>query len=438
MVQKRQIYTERNPRQSFFSALPACHYFILCFALLFFIGFPSFSQSKKELEKRRSSLEKEIEQTGKQIEETKKIKTGSLNQLSTLNKQIQRREELIEVINSEINSLDSRIDESNSNISSLQQKMNMLRKEYAGTIRYAYRNRSTYGMMMFLFSSADFNQAYKRMLFLRQYAEFRKKQRDEIIQTQTTLANKVTELEDKKTSKEKLLTAKERERKTLTADKQLQEKIVSNMAKREKKLRSDLKDKQKAAEKLSRAIEALIKKEMEEARKKAAIASRKKGIKPDTKKVTDTSVFTSTPELQKLSSGFANNKGKLPWPVEQGIITGYYGRHQHPLWKDVYTNNNGIDISTSKNASARSIFDGKVSSIVTIPGAGRAVIIRHGEFLTVYSNLDEVFVKTGDVIATRQRLGSVITDGEEEKTELHLEIWRGSTRLDPADWIAAR
>jgi septal ring factor EnvC (AmiA/AmiB activator) len=410
---------------------------ILLFALLL-LAIAAFSQSKKELEKKRSSLQKEIDETGKELEKTNKIKTGSLNQLSTLNKQIQKRAELIGVINTEITTLDGHIDESNSNITSLQQKMNSLKKEYANTIRYAYRNRSTSDMMMFLFSSADFYQAYKRMLFLQQYAEFRKKQRDEIMHTQNVLTDKIHDLEDKKTSKEKLLTTKEKEKRTLTEDKQMQEKIVSNMTKREKKLRSDLKDKQKAAEKLSRAIEALIKKEMEAARKKAELASRKKGVKPETKKVTDSSVFTSTPELKKLSVGFENNKGRLPWPVEQGVITGYYGRHQHPLWKDVYTNNNGIDISTSKNASARCIFDGKVSSIVSIPGAGKAVIVRHGEFLTVYSNLSEVFVKTGDDIATRQRIGSVITDTEEEKTELHLEIWRGSIRLDPSDWIASR
>jgi len=434
MVKLRQIYTGKNLLHSFS--------YVILFSALLLSSMSSFSQSKKELEKKKQSLQKEIDQTGKEIEETKKIKTGSLNQLSTLNKQIQKRAELIGVINSEIGSLDNRIDESNSNISSLQQKMNLLRQEYANTIRYAYRNRNTSDMMMFLFSSADFNQAYKRMLFLRQYAEFREKQRDEIIHTQTILGNTVNEREDKKTSKEKLLTAKEREKRALTEDKQMQEKIVSNMTKREKKLRNDLKEKQKAADKLSRAIEALIKKEMEAARKKAEIASRanrKKGVAtPETKKTTETSVFTSTPELKKLSSGFENNKGKLPWPVEQGIITGYYGRHQHPLWKDVYTNNNGIDISTAKNASARCIFEGKVSSIVSIPGAGKAVIIRHGDFLTVYSNLDEVYVKSGDDIATRQRIGSVITDSDEEKTDLHLEIWRGSTRLDPSDWIAPK
>jgi septal ring factor EnvC (AmiA/AmiB activator) len=427
MVHKRQVWTRKNP--------------LLFFAILFFLSNSCFSQSKKELEKKRSNLEKEIEQTGKELEKTNQIKSGSINQLSTLNKQIRNRTELIGVINSEINTLDDQIGESNSNISELQKKMNLLRKEYASTLRYAYRNRSSYDMMTFLFSSADFNQAYKRMLFLRQYTEFREKQRTEIVRTQAVLTGKVQELEGRKTSKEKLLTRKEKEKKTLTTDKQMQEQIVSNMTRREKKLRSELKDKQKAAEKLNRAIEALIKKEMEAARKKAELASRaskKKGAKPDTKKVTDTSVFTSTPELQKLSSSFANNKGKLPWPVEQGIITGYYGRHQHPLWKDVYTNNNGIDISTSKNASARSIFQGKVSSIVSIPGAGRAVIIRHGDFLTVYSNLDEVSVKSGDEITTRQRIGSVITDGEEQKTEIHFEIWRGSTRLDPADWIALR
>src|SRR5437868_4622774 len=214
---------------------------ILLFALLL-SGITSFSQSKKELEKKRSSLQKEIDEAGKELEKTNKIKTGSLNQLSTLNKQISKRAELIGVINTEITTLDGHIDESSSNITSLQQKMNVLKKEYANTIRYAYRNRSTSDMMMFLFSSADFYQAYKRMLFLQQYAEFRKKQRDEILHTQNVLTDKIHELEDKKTSKEKLLTTKEKEKRTLTEDKQMQEKIVSNMTKREKKLRSDLKE----------------------------------------------------------------------------------------------------------------------------------------------------------------------------------------------------
>jgi murein DD-endopeptidase MepM/ murein hydrolase activator NlpD len=149
-------------------------------------------------------------------------------------------------------------------------------------------------------------------------------------------------------------------------------------------------------------------------------------------------VFTLTPESKKLSSDFAGNKGNLPWPVEQGIITGDYGRHQHPLWKDVYTNNNGIDISTGKNAEARTIFSGKVSSVFSIPGAGKAVIVRHGEFLTVYSNLDNVFVKAGDNVSTRQRIGTILTDSEEGKTELHLEIWKGNSRMDPEAWIARK
>jgi len=391
---------------------------------------PVFAQSKKELEKKRTSLQKEIEQTGRKLDETKKIKTSSLNQLVALRKRIRVREELINVITAEVNSLDNQIDENNSDINSLGSKLSRLRQEYAATIRYAYRNRNSNELLMFLFSSSDFNQAYKRMLFLRQYAGFRKKQRDEIINTQTVLSNRVNVLEDKKTSKEKLLAIQKQERVKLDSEKKLQEKIISNMTLREKKLRSELKDKQKAAEKLNRAIEDLIRRETEAARKKAKASG---AIKSE-----DASVFILTPEAKKLSSDFESNRGKLPWPVEHGIITGDYGRHQHPLWKDVYTNNNGIDISTAKNSEARAIFSGKVSSVFTIPGAGKAVIIRHGDFLTVYSNLGEVFVKEGDAVITRQRIGTILTDSDEGKTELHLEIWRGSNRMNPEDWIAGR
>lgn len=390
----------------------------------------SFAQSKKELEKKRAALQKEIEQTGKKLDETKKIKTGSLNQLTALRKRIRAREELINVVTSEINSLDNQIDENNSDISSLGNKLGQLKKEYASTIRYAYCNRNSNEMLMFLFSSSDFNQAYKRMLFLRQYGEFRKRQRNEIVNTQVVLTNRVNVLEDKKTSKEKLLGMQQQEKKKLNDEKKLQEKIVSNMTLREKKLRNELKEKQKSAEKLNRAIEDLIKRETAAARKKATATG--------TKTTANTSVFTLTPEAKKLSSDFEGNRGNLPWPVEQGIITGDYGKHQHPLWKDVYTNNNGIDISTNKNAEARAIFSGKVSSVFTIPGTGKAVIVRHGEFLTVYSNLENVFVKEGDNVSIKQRIGTIITDSEEGKTELHLEIWKGNSRMDPETWIARR
>jgi len=405
-------------------------FFSLIFIFLTVFTCSSPAQSKKELEKKREKLQKEIEQTGKQLDETKKIKTGSLNQLLTLNKRIRAREELINVITSEINSLDGQIGESNSDINTLEKKLDNLKNEYANTIRYAYRNRNAYDILMFLFSSADFNQAYKRMLFLRQYGEFRKKQRDEIVVTQSVLTDRVNVLADKKASKEKLLGIQQNEKQKLTGEKKQQEKIVSNMTLREKKLRNELKEKQKSADKLNRAIEDLIRRETEAARKKANASGAKNN--------SNSSVFTLTPEAKKLSSDFENNKGSLPWPVEQGIITGDYGKHQHPLWKDVYTNNNGIDISTSKNAEARCVFNGKVSSVFSIPGAGKAVIIRHGEFLTVYSNLNDVFVKAGDNVITKQRIGNMITETEEGKTELHLEIWRGNARMNPEDWIARR
>ena len=394
------------------------------------VSFSAAAQSKKELEKRRTELQKEIELTGKKLDETKKIKTGSRSQLVNLKRRIHARAELINVVTSEINSLDSQIDENNSGIGSLGQKLERLKKEYASAVRYAYRNRNEYDMLMFLFSSSDFNQAYKRLLFLKQYKEFRKKQRGEIIQTQAVLADRVNVLEDRRTAKEKLLGMQEEEKQKLNGEKKLQEKIIGNMTLREKKLRNEMKEKQKSADKLNRAIEDVIRRETDAARKRAA--------KSGTKTPADASVFAMTPETKKLSSGFESNKGSLPWPVEQGIITGDYGRHQHPLWKDVYTNNNGIDIASNINAEARCIFNGKVSSVFEIPGAGKAVIIRHGEFLTVYSNLSEVFLKAGDNVTTRQRIGTIMTGSDEGKTELHLEIWKGNSRMDPESWIAGR
>ena len=413
------------------SSLKICVSVKLCLLIcLASVSFSSDAQSKKELEKRRQQLQKEIEQTEKKLDETKKIKTGSLSQLAAVRKRIRAREELINVISSEINSLDNEIVESNSDIGSLGQKLQQLKTEYAFTIRYAYRNRGSNDMLSFLFSSADFNQTYKRILFFRQYGEFRKKQRDEILKTQSALTNRVNILEDRKISKEKLLGIQQQEKKKLTDEKKMQEKIVSNMTLREKKLRNELKEKQKSADKLNRMIEDLIRKETAAARKKATASG--------ARSTPNSSVFTLTPESKKLSSDFESNKGNLPWPVEQGIITGDYGRHQHPLWKDVHTNNNGIDISTGKNAETHCIFSGKVSSVFSIPGAGKAVIVRHGEFLTVYSNLENVFVKAGDNVSTRQRIGRVSTDSEEGKTELHLEIWKGNSRMNPENWIARR
>lgn len=389
----------------------------------------SFSQTKKELEKKRAKLQKEIDETNRLLQTTSKNKNRSIAELNALDKKIKTRKELILTINSEIDVLGSQINYTNNEIGNLENKMEELKDNYAKMVVYAYKNKNEYQRLMFVFASSSFNQAYKRLKYLQQYSEQRKNQAMLISETNQKLTGKKTELEFQKKDKTKLKSTQEIQKKTLDKEKGEQEIVVSKLQQNEKKLLKQLADKQAAKEKLDRALDNLIRKEIEAAKKKATAAGNKN--------VTNTNVFTLTPEAQKLSSGFASNRGALPWPVEQGTITGIFGDHPHNELKGIVVKSNGIDISTNKGSSARVIFQGEVTHVTSISG-NKVVIIRHGEFLSVYSNLEETFVKQGDKISTKQKIGSIHTNMEDEKTELHLEIWKGFTKLDPSGWLAKK
>jgi murein hydrolase activator len=387
----------------------------------------SFAQTRKELENKRAQLKKEIEESTRLLQNIRKEQKTSLNELVTLNKKINMRIELIRNINDEIGLLNTQIGEADSGITRLEDELKKLKEDYAKMIYFAYKNQNAYQRLMFLFSSDDFNQAYKRLKYLQQYSIYRQHQAGLIEKTQTELTERKAKLQEKKKTKMGLLGHEESERKNLTSEKNEQLVLIGSLKDKEKKLRTDLADKQKAEQKLNKAIEDVIRREIENARKVAAAAGKKN--------ITATNALASTPEAIKLSNDFAGNQGKLPWPVDQGVITGTFGDHPHPVLKGIITKNNGIDINTRKGAMARSVFDGSVSGVVTIPGANKAVIIRHGEYLSVYSNLEEVYVKTGENVTTKQSVGLVHTNEEEAKTELHLEIWKGTTKLDPSGWL---
>jgi septal ring factor EnvC (AmiA/AmiB activator) len=308
--------------------------------------------------------------------------------------------------------------------------MDQLKDEYANMIRFAQRNRNSYERLTFIFASADFNQAFKRLIYLRQYGEERRRQAVLIDSTRVTLDNKVAELEVKKNEKTSLRNNEEEQKKQLDAERKEQTKVLTQLQQQEAKLKKQLAEKQKAKRRLDKALDDLVRKEITAAKKKATAAGKKN--------VTSENVFTLTPEAQKLSSSFAGNKGKLPWPVEKGNISSSFGEHPHPELKGVVVKNNGVDIKSVKGTSARSIFDGEVTGVINIPGANNAVIIRHGEYLSVYSNLETVSVKKGDKVSTRQSIGRVFTEPGESNSELHLEIWKGTTKLDPAPWLARR
>jgi murein hydrolase activator len=383
--------------------------------------------SKKELERKKEKLQKEIDYTNSQLKIVSRNKNATKEQLEALQKKIKLREQLIGTINSEISSIGGQIEITNKEIVSLEEKMKRLKAAYAEMIRYAYRNRNTYQRLMFIFAADDFNQAYKRISWLQEYSKHRRHQADEIAGTEQLLNGKKQELVVKKNQKTNLKISEQNNKATLEKEKVEQDQVMKNLTKREQKLKKDLAEKQAAKQKLDRAIEALIKKEI--------VAAKKKAVAEGKKNVTSANVFTSTPEAKKLSSGFSNNKGILPWPVEQGAITGTFGNHPHKELKGIMVNNNGVDIQSSKGSSARTIFDGTVSGVISIPGSNKAVIIRHGEYLTVYSNLAEVSVRTGDKVTTKQRIGTIGNDENNERAEIHLEIWKNTTKLNPQPWL---
>lgn len=391
--------------------------------------FFSAAQSKKELQQKRDKLQKEIEAANKQLQVLSKNKTATLAQLDALKKKINLRKELIGTINSEISSIGNEIVKTGTEIHSLEEQMTKLKNDYAEMIRFAQKNQDRYQRLMFIFASADFNQAYKRIKYLQQINEFRRGQAALIDSTQNNLTHKKSELEVKKNEKTQLRNNEVREKKNLDKEKQEQDKMMVKLQGREKQLRKEVAEKQKAKQKLERALENLVRKEIEAARKKA-VASGKKNV-------TSSNVFSLTPEAQQLSSSFAGNKGSLPWPVESGRISELFGEHAHPVLKGVKIKNDGVDIETLKGSGVRTVFRGEVTGMVEISGY-TAVIVRHGEYLSVYSNLAQVFVKKGEQVTTKQKIGSVGQNDEGDKGEINLQIWKGFNKLNPQLWLARK
>lgn len=407
--------------------------------LLVISGTFSFAQSKKELQSKKAKLQKDIEYTNKMLSQTKKSKSVSLNQLVTLNKKIDKRTELISTISTEIGTVDKEIGKVSTNIDSLDHQLSVLKKQYTQMLYYAYKNQNSYSRLMFIFSAEDFNQAWKRMKYIRLLSDYRVQQRSMIVLVQDSLAGKKRMLQEVKQDKAGLLTLQEQQKQILDKEKKDQVRTLNSLASKEKKYKNDLRAKQKQEQLLATKIENIIRKEIEmaqeAARKKAAASATANASKKKVENVSSSVALASTPEAIRLSNDFESNKGRLPWPVEQGFISSSFGKHTHPLWKDVVVNNNGIDINSSRGARARAVFEGTVLRVIMVVDK-YAVLVQHGEYFTLYSNLQEVYVKSGDKIITKQTLGLVLTSDDDGKTEVHLEIWKGSNKMDPEGWLA--
>jgi septal ring factor EnvC (AmiA/AmiB activator) len=396
---------------------------ILTLILFILVCSVTNAQTKKQLEQKKRKLQEEISYTNKLLKKAEKNRQASLNELIKLNKKISTRQELVNTINQEIKILNLQIVQKQTLIKSLENDLNNLKSEYANMIYAAYKHHNDYDKLAYIFSAENFNQAYKRLKYLQQYAEYRKKQAEAIAKTKEKLLKEVAELEKKKQEKQQLLNEKTKETNLLAKEKSTQEKTIAQLQQQERELRKKLKDAQLQASKLDEAIQKIISEEIRKAKENKKATSK------------SSNGFPMTPEALKLSNSFAANKGKLPWPVEKGVITGKFGEQPHPVLKEVIVKNNGIDITTEKEANVRAVYDGEVSSVVIIPGAGKVVMVRHGEYLTVYSYLSEVYVKKGDKVSIKQPLGKLVKDSSSTDSKMHFEIWKGMTKLNPDYWI---
>jgi septal ring factor EnvC (AmiA/AmiB activator) len=401
--------------------------------LLVFFGVQVFGQSRSELEKRKAQLNKDIEMTNNILNKTAKDKKVTLKQLNLLRTQIRLKEEKINTINSEIRLLDGQINENVNQVRSLQSQLGQLKSDYAAMIRFAQKNQGSYSKLMYIFAAKDFNQAYKRMKYLQQFGEYRQKQARYIEDTETSIKGKISQLNKNKLDKDHLLNDQQKEKTTLGSAQNRQAKAVSSLTSQEKRLKKDLAKKQRDAQQLDRAIRQAIAKEIEIARRKAEeeariAAAKAKAAGKEAPVAKTGSVLNTTPEAAKLSADFVSNRGRLPWPVANGVVTQYAGRQK--IGVNVVVENTGWIIKTNPGSSVRSVFEGEVTTVIDIVGS-TVVIIKHGEFFTAYKNLGSVNVSKGQKVSTKQSLGTA-----DDQAEIEFHIYKSREEQDPKYWLA--
>lgn len=400
--------------------------YLITVILLFYIPLSIFGQDRKVLEEQRKQLIEEIEQTSTLLASAKKDKEAALDRYFVLQRQIRKRQQLINTLKEELVLTDASILRVDEVITFLSNDIDRLKKEYSQMLQIAYRHRKSQSFLVFLFSARNFNDAYRRWQYIRQYDRYRKRQAEVIIATQESLRDRASTLVARKEEKQKLLASSVQQQSLLSRELKEKDEILSSLKKNEAQLSGVLQKQQAAHQKLNDAIEEIIVAEMAKRRKEARSSEALAKRKEESKEVAAGKAVASN-----LVANFRKNKGRLPWPVQEGIITKNFGTQPHPTLKGIQISNNGIDIETDKEATVYAIFDGEVVGVQFIPGYKTTVILQHGQYYSVYSNLEDTFVKRGEQISASQRIGKVGRD----KPELHFEIWREKQRLNPVHWV---
>ncbi len=399
-------------------------FFLLFLTATFFNVGNSQAQTRKQLEAKRKKIKQEIVKVNRLLFATQKKGKNALEDLNDINQKITTRASYINLIQKESSLLSSEINQNQKVISKLNKKLVMLKKDYAEMIFKSYKSKSKQSQLLFLMSSQSFQQAYKRLQYMKQYTKFRKKQGEEIGIQSSLIVQFNDSLLFKKQEKDTLIGVEESEKLKIESDKKDKEKLVSQINRKASKYKREIRAKQKEERKIANKIDAII---------KAAIAksNRNKANK-------NAKGFALTPEAKALAKRFKQNKGKLPWPVTNGLVVRRFGTQPHPTLGGITITSSGLHIGTNKGAFAKSIFNGKVLSVQLLSGGKKAVLVQHGNYITTYNNLETLSVKKGDTITTGQIIGKIFTNKVTGKTTLIFVLHKETQRQNPKYWLLKR
>ena len=389
--------------------------------LLMLVPVLSLAQDKKAaLEAQKKRLQQEIVQINALIKTSAKKRANVLTQVETVQLKMDRQDALIRLTNRQINRLNQEININLRNIEKLRTELTSLKKDYAEMVVSARKNKSSQNRLMFLLSSESFWQAYKRMAYMKQYAAYRKQQGEQIAAKTKALQQYTTGLVAQRKDKKQLIEQNRKAQKELDSIKKRQNTLVLELKKRERNYAAQIKKKQKQQEEIDKEITRLI-------REAIAASNKKAGTK--------TTTFVLTPEAKALAASFVSNKGRLPWPVEKGIVTQRFGTQRHPVVRTTTIKSNGVTLSVPAGATARSVFEGKVLNIVQFKGSNPIVLVQHGNYITSYKNLSKVYVKKGDRVTAKQAIGQIFTNKDTGKTTLQFSLFYNTTPQNPALWL---
>lgn len=403
------------------------------------------SSGVKELEQQRKKTLEEIEMTNQLLSKAQSSARNSLNRLNLLSQQLMARRKVLNLLNQEIGAIDNQMTQIDREIGRMEKELRVKQDNYSKSVRGMYKKRSTQDRLLFIFSAESFSQSLRRMRYLREYADWQKREASEIIDKRNQIAQKRLSLERTRKDKQALLGTRESEARKLQDEEASQQKEVNELNKQQRNLQAELRTKQQRAAALDRQIEKLVAEEVARAESLARAERKPETPSPgepadkqpaDVRRAETKGGYEMTREERKLSGDFVNNRGNLPFPVSgRYTIVGYFGEQQHQQLKYVRTNNSGIDLQVPAQTDARAVFTGEVTSVFVVPGYNNSVIVRHGNYLTVYANLVEVYVKKGDKVTIRQTLGRIYSDPEDGTSILHFQLWKEKEKLNPLPWL---